>query len=200
MNLGGFGLLRKTRDHLLANPTQESRDNILKMLPKLSIGAEVGVAKGKFSKRILKIVKPSKLYLIDAWSVDALSNKQLHNYLESQDDVDKWFANVTKTFSAHDNVVILRGTSQNILNTFPDSFFDWVYLDAGHFYDDILSDLEISFKKVKSGGLILGDDYIKIKDKWKDDVSRAVMDFTKEHHLTIQSFENQFVINLANKR
>ena len=189
MNLGGLGLLRKFRDFKNAS----NRDFILKMVPKQSICAEVGVSEGKFTKRILNITNPSKLYLIDAWSVDALSNKQ---FIPSHKIplIDEYFTSVTKTFSKHDNVVIIRGKSKDVLNTFPDSYFDWIYLDAGHFYDDVLSDLEISTKKVKLGGLIIGDDYIKSDAGWKDDVIRAVNDFTKKHNLVIKSFGNQFVI------
>jgi len=183
-------LLRKVRDFKNAS----NRDFILKMLSKQSVCAEIGVSRGKFSKRILKIIKPSKLYLIDPWSVSGYTNYQLQNHATTQKTFDKNFANVTKTFLKYDNVLILRGKSKDVLNTFSDSFFDWVYIDGSHFYDDVLSDLEISRKKVKPDGMIVGDDYIEKKHQWKDDVKRAVNDFAKKHNLMIKSFGSQFMI------
>ena len=44
-----------------------SRDFLLEKMPKNSICAEIGVLRGDFSERILRIVKPKKLYLIDTW-------------------------------------------------------------------------------------------------------------------------------------
>lgn len=192
MSLGRLGLLRKIRDFKNAG----NRDFILKILPKQSICAEIGVSEGKFSKRIVKITDPSKLYLIDMWSVDAISNKHLFNHTTTQKMYDEYFASVSETFIGNDNVVIIRGKSKDVLNTFSDSFLDWIYIDGSHFYEDISSDLEVSINKVKSNGLILGDDYFKRKDGWKDDVIRAVNDFVNKHDLKLQIFDDQFIIKI----
>ena len=37
------------------------------MLPRKSIGAEIGVHKGDFSRKILRTVSPAALHLIDPW-------------------------------------------------------------------------------------------------------------------------------------
>ncbi|MDJ0634304.1 MAG: hypothetical protein QNJ34_14035 [Xenococcaceae cyanobacterium MO_188.B29] len=41
------------------------RQFLLERLPKNSVGAEIGVHLGDFSEKILEIVKPNKLHLID---------------------------------------------------------------------------------------------------------------------------------------
>ncbi|NOZ45982.1 MAG: hypothetical protein GXO79_04285 [Chlorobi bacterium] len=43
------------------------RKTLLKMMPRNSVCAEVGTWKGEFSKQILEIAKPRKLYLIDPY-------------------------------------------------------------------------------------------------------------------------------------
>ena len=62
---------------------------------------------------------------------------------------------------------------------FPNEYFDWIYIDASHRYEDVLNDLEMARLKVKLDGLILGDDYVNVVGKWDDDVIRAVDDFAK---------------------
>ena len=44
--------------------TSLERQDFLQNLPKHSIGAEIGVFKGEFSRHILEIVQPLKLYLM----------------------------------------------------------------------------------------------------------------------------------------
>ena len=51
----------------------DDRTDLLKILPKNSIGAELGVWKGEYSEELLQIVQPSILHLVDAW--DALASE-----------------------------------------------------------------------------------------------------------------------------
>jgi hypothetical protein len=43
---------------------------ILDLLPKESVGAELGVFTGMFSEQIVRIVNPKRLYLVDLWWKD----------------------------------------------------------------------------------------------------------------------------------
>src|SRR2546427_8949634 len=60
-------LTRFARGHLywLADP--QGRLFLFRMLPRGSVGAEIGVWKGDFSKLLLRRVRPSELHLIDPW-------------------------------------------------------------------------------------------------------------------------------------
>lgn len=51
------------------------------------------------------------------------------------------------------------GNDIKILEGFPDGYFDWVYLDSGHLYEETLRELEIIVRKVRPGGVIGGDDF-----------------------------------------
>jgi hypothetical protein len=44
--------------------------------------------------------------------------------------------------------------------SFPDDYFDFVYIDAGHDYHSVCKDLEAWWPKLKPGGLFAGHDYI----------------------------------------
>ena len=59
-----------------------------------------------------------------------------------------------------------------------------------------LNDLELALIKVKSDGIIAGDDYVDAKGKWGNDVIRAVNDFATKHNLHVKSINDQFLIKL----
>lgn len=42
---------------------------------------------------------------------------------------------------------------------FPSDSLDWVYIDGNHEYEHVIADLEVFYRKLKSGGILAGDDY-----------------------------------------
>jgi len=114
----------------------DSRNFLLKSLPKNSICAEIGIFKGDFTKQILKTVKPNLLHLID------IDTSKLSSELKSNNQLK-----------------IHEGDSKNILNEFDNNYFDWVYIDGDHSYAAVKLDLELCLRKVKKNGFITGDDY-----------------------------------------
>lgn len=99
--------------------------------------------------------KDSKLYGIDPW-------EDYDDYIEykgKQDNVYKTFLNNIDTSQYKDKIVINRGYSHDILDKFTDNYFDIIYIDGNHEPDYVLKDAILSLKKVKSGGIIIFDDY-----------------------------------------
>lgn len=193
----GLRLLRKAKNLKESIIQTDRRDTLLKLLPKYSICAEVGVNQGKLSERIIKLINPKKLILIDAWSVAVMrDNSDLQNSF-TQNDFDLLYTHVYNKFVNKNNVEIIRKNSKEALESFPDGYFDWIYIDASHNYDDVLNDLELSRLKVKKDGIITGDDYVDAKGKWGSDVIRAVDDFAKKYGFHIESINDQFIIKLS---
>jgi hypothetical protein len=56
---------------------------------------------------------------------------------------------------------------------------DWVYIDGDHNYPSVAVDLANAVRLVRSGGFILGDDYID-DGWWGDSVIRAVNEVIKK--------------------
>lgn len=192
----GLRLLRKLKDLTSKFTRERNRDYVLSLMSKNSICAEIGVWKGDFSKRILKITQPKVLYLIDAWKSEIINDNSDTKNL-TQNDFDLLYSNVLKKFSNNDNVKILRQNSKEALETFPDEYFDWIYIDASHHYENVLQDLETARVKLKHGGIIAFDDYVNAAGKWDDDVIRAVNDFAKKYSLHVESINNQVIIILS---
>ena len=150
-------------------------------MPKCGRCAEIGVWNGGFSGAILDVTQPSELVLIDPWdllsaqSEDEWTHKKHKNHIF----MSELYQNVEKLYGDLDNVTIRKGFSEDVLSSYPDNYFDWVYIDGNHLYEFVKRDIEISFEKIRPGGIIAGDDFF-----WKRDnrmhVREAVFDTLKE--------------------
>ena len=170
---------------------------LLKRMPRDSACAEIGVWKGDFSRQILKRTTPRKLHLIDPWKYQPEFPSRTFGgkRAKKQEDMDRIFEVVSARFRELPNVEIHRAFSNQALGEFQDGYFDWVYLDGNHAYDYVLEDLSLCFAKVRSGGLISGDDYTWGR-KCGFPVEKAVKHFVEENALEnrIDIIDSQFII------
>lgn len=144
------------------------RRSLLKILPKKATCAEIGVDKGDFSKLILMETCPQRLHLIDAWGDAARYNNRLRGLVE-------------KRFRKEINkgvVEINVGYSTKVLTKFSDNYFDWVYLDTNHTYENTAKELKILKNKIKHGGIIAGHDFI--IGNWQDNFRYGVIEAVHE--------------------
>jgi predicted O-methyltransferase YrrM len=112
----------------------------LKTLPRNARCVEVGTQAGYFARQIIDLVSPKELHLIDlVWSH---FNRSLFSEAELRDTIK-----------------IYEGYSNAILDRLPDAYFDWIYIDASHAYENVKDDIDISGRKLKPGGLIICNDY-----------------------------------------
>lgn len=172
---------------------------LLKMMPRRSICAEIGVWKGEFSRKILEIVKPDKLHLIDPWKYQVDFGKRLYggSHAKNQQDMDAIYSDVSSLFKDNERVVIHRKLSHIAVDAFRDNYFDWIYIDGNHYYDFVKKDLELYYPKVKKNGFITGDDYLWTSPELNGDlpVKRAVDEFVNKYsQVKIKLMRSQFVI------
>jgi len=186
----------------LAPIKSEPRRFLLEMLPKESVGAEIGVHTGGFSQRLLEVVNPKELRLIDPWKHESSATYREALYggkvKNGQNEMDKRYSDVCARFDQEiraERVKIHRGYSTNILAQFPDEYFDWVYIDGNHLYEYVKNDIELSFRKTKVGGYITGDDYTK-GGWWEGGVTKAVDEYTKAESAQLVDIHNgQFIFH-----
>jgi hypothetical protein len=134
-----------------------TRDDLLKLLDKNTVGAELGVCDGEFSEKILSTVDPVRLYLIDVWRYIDLGypdglmvndNKQAARYRR-----------VVGKFLNDDRVRVIRDYTAALSEILPPKSLDWIYIDADHSFRGCWKDLEIAKELVRDGGYIMGHDY-----------------------------------------
>lgn len=116
-------------------------------------GAEIGVQEGLFAAEIRKHWG-GDLHLIDSWTMieefpGVSIAVQFNNYL-------KTVIRFLDDFHAY----VHRMSSRQAAETFPDGFFDWVYIDADHRPTAIREDLRLWYPKVRNGGVLAGHDYL----------------------------------------
>lgn len=183
--------LRRIRDRM----TERGRKQLLSRLPKASIGAEVGVWRGDFAEKILRVVDPLKIYLVDPWQFfpelpDAWYGGAV---AKSPEDMEAIFHDVSQRFAGDARVEILRATSLKAAERLSNESLDWVYVDGNHLYDSVKSDLETYWCKLRHGGLLTGDDYGSVG--WRQtNVRNAVDEFAQRNGLRLSIVGQQFVI------
>ena len=167
-----------------------TRHDLLRKIPKNTIGIEIGVHNGDNALDITNIIKPKKLYLIDAWPDYVFDFKNLKR---GKKIAEESYNKVISKFKNFSNVEIRREFSVEAANNFPDDFFDWIYIDASHRYEEIKRDLDAWYPKLKSKGVFCGDDYIDKKGGAAYDfgVVQAVNEFLDDKNLILEYTTNK---------
>ena len=126
--------------------------------------AEVGVSCGYNAHSMLTHSKVS-LVLVDDYK----------NFIECPDAEER----AMKLLEPHkDRIDFIKESSVEAAKQFNDDYFDYVYIDAGHEYEDVKSDIEAWYPKVTLGGMIAGHDF------WKKDVKDAVIGFFSDSFIS----------------
>ena len=122
------------------------------------IGCEIGVFKGNNSLAFLHFLDIRELHLID---------------------VD--FSPLRSVVYRKRNIFLHECKSSNVFKSFPDFFFDFIYIDGNHSFESCLTDLMLYYPKLKHGGVIGGHDF---SVKYIG-VIHAVLLFAKIHDIRI---------------
>lgn len=183
----GRGIIALRKKSNPTHTTYNTRYEMFKSFDKNKIIAEIGVFRGDFSKFIYDEINPKELHLIDIFEgvthsgIDDSENVITINLNDS-------YKNLTQIYNKNKNIFIYKGLSDKILSKFNDNYFDIVFIDADHSYESVKKDLEISYSKVKIGGIICGHDYVA---KNHVDVYLAVNKFCIEKNLKIDYLTNE---------
>jgi len=147
--------------------------------------AEIGVFRGDFSKMILE-KNPLYLYLIDPFehSTETYEGGKLTTAYSDEED----FSIVRSRFKDDTRVIVLKYYSYDIVSTFQDNYFDFIYHDGSHRYQDLKRDLNEWLPKLKTGGIMAGHDYT---GYFSDSVVKAVEEFCKEYNFEMFLYNKQ---------
>lgn len=132
-----------------------------KLLKKSNNAIEIGVFTGDFAEHNLKYWT-GDYYLCDVWghrAEDAKKNLWDKNTTSEEEWNNIKNIAINKTSFAGSRVKLVQSFSVEASDQFPANFFDWIYIDAMHDYDNVKKDLESWWSKLRSGGLFSGDDY-----------------------------------------
>lgn len=158
--------------------------------------AEIGVQHGVFSKTILSQWPSGHLTLVDSW--EHITNDLYHDLCNVSDE--EHFRNMKITeqnlSSFPGRFTMIKGYSNVVYSQFEDGYFDAVYLDANHKYENVYEDISLWIHKVKNNGFLCGHDYIDGNlPQGNFGVKSAVKDFFKRDpdFITIEPWPSWFV-------
>ena len=139
---------------------------------------EVGCWRGKSSSYMAECLKEQnknnvEFYCVDHWKGNpheevhqndpSVINDTLYNeFLDNMKPLDGFFQP-------------LRKSSTEAAYMFEDNSISFVYIDAGHEYYEVKSDIDAWLPKVKKGGIIAGDDL------HSNHIKKAVRDVFREY-------------------
>ena len=130
-------------------------------------GLEIGCSEAHTSKFLLDTNPELTLYSIDPYVPYTDWNGNVLN------DREEFFQRVTKEMTVYgDRFVLIRDYSDNVVDTFKDEEFDFIFIDGLHTYEQLTKDCHNYYSKVKTGGIFSGHDYQTIPG-----VNKAVCEF-----------------------
>lgn len=117
------------------------------------VGAEIGVERGRFSEVICQTNPDVYLSCIDPW-------KSYSRYEEviKQGHMDRYYAQAVERLKPY-HTEILRLSSLEAAQHFPNESLDFVYIDANHELSHVIDDICAWEPKVRHGGIVSGHDY-----------------------------------------
>lgn len=143
------------------------------LLPPITNALELGSFEGRSSVYIAsKLIKGGTLTCIDSWQ-GAKEHKNI-----SMQKVEECFDYNTSGLP----VKKIKEYTHLALKNLSSTEFDFIYVDAGHTYEDCFEDVKLSWPLLKIEGLMCCDDY---GNEFFPGVKQAVIDFLE----TINDFQ-----------
>lgn len=119
-------------------------------------GAEIGTYKGQYTEILAK--SGLQIYTIDPWRI-----YRDYNSHRGQARLDSRYEHAKKILAPYPNVKIIRKTSMEALEDFPDESLDFVYIDGNHHFKYVAEDIVEWTRKIRKGGIVSGHDYVYFK-------------------------------------
>jgi len=137
---------------------------------------EIGAWKGKstayMAVEIANSGKTIKFDTVDTWLGSEESTHHKDPAVISGTLYELFLENIRP---ARDHINPIRSTSVTAAKLYQDHSLDFVFIDASHRYENVRQDIEHWLPKVKSGGMIAGDDI-----RWAS-VRKAVKELLPEY-------------------
>jgi hypothetical protein len=146
-------------------------DIVLEQFPAGGTWVELGSWTGRSAAYcVVELINRDKLgpfYCVDSWK----GEEAIAYDTDTVQDLENIFRQNLKPVLEH--ITMLTMMSWHAATDFEDDSVDFCYVDAGHSYDAVTSDLQAWWPKLRPGSQFAGDDYT----KGYPGVQQAVWDF-----------------------
>lgn len=127
--------------------------------------AEIGVWKGALTRHLLRNCRHLvEYYAIDSWrELIGKDYGRMSSEHTKQDTWDKLYKKVLHEIPYYRPLKVIRLPALEAVELFPlkhfKEFFDFVYIDTSHFYQNTFDEIKAYLPLVRKGGIIGGHDY-----------------------------------------
>jgi Methyltransferase domain len=119
---------------------------------------EIGVKSGRLSRMLAEVPTLKHLFLIDSWEGETKDRQPPYFLPYNQQSMDACASTVKEWARTEPKVTVLHMRSTRAARLIANTI-DFVYIDGDHTAAGVTADIETWFPKVKSGGIVCGDDY-----------------------------------------
>jgi len=168
----------------------DTRELMYDTIPKGGVGAELGVCRGVNAVQLFFRAKPSILFLVDKWEEDKDFTRGRNANLWMGDHSES-VKNIFEKEIKQGVVVVHKKFSTSFLAGLPDNSLDWVYIDTNHQYQCTSREIDLSVKKVRQGGYIMGHDYFSNPQAWGTSIIRAVNERIQNGDIAMEAITNE---------
>ena len=119
----------------------------------IRVFAEIGVNHGYMAQDIIRHLggEMSEYWAIDVW--------RPYWKTHTKEQWERMYEQVCKNMSYFPILRVVRMDSTEVVEIFRDGYFDAVFLDTTHTYEDTKREITAWLPKIKKGGLFAGHDY-----------------------------------------
>ena len=138
-------------------------DTMVETAPFNSTFVEVGAWFGKSTNYLAGKIKESKKNIhfttIDTFKGTQTEDLHLNIVDTFNGDIFYEFIDNTIISNNYGTFDIIKDESKHASAQFANQSIDYIMIDGGHSYDEVMDDIKVWYNKVKPGGIISGDDY-----------------------------------------
>ena len=139
----------------------EAYDCIVDLIPEDGKIVEIGSFLGRSTHYLATSLMNANKENVKIYCVDTFEGSSEHVNLKLPKDFFSIFKENLKFFIGREMVIPCQGRSdsKDILNKFEDGSIDYIMVDGAHEHEPVLDDIENWWPKLKSDGVMLGDDF-----------------------------------------
>lgn len=148
-------------------------------------GAEIGTCYGFFAARLHETIPGLTLFAVDNWDNPETERREKRHNSPTVEEQCRERLSVYGT-------IIVKKSSVEASKFINDGQLDFVYIDAGHDYENVKADIEAWTPKVRKGGIVSGDDYYEFRSG-KGGVIPAVNEYVAKYgyELNLTEWDNE---------